>query len=158
MCAPVLPGRDPPRWLVLVLPRRARTWASRSRKGEDSGYPSQVVLELGLAPPRRAKPTHIHTQHTHTHSTHVHTCMCMQTSDRGEPLSHTAPPSSFHLKLTPWHFHTWAVMQHHHGLVLGHCCPRVSSEITLEVILCKYSRQQCRPAHSWLRRGARARE
>ena len=31
---------------------------------------------------------------------------------------------------------------HHHGLVLGLFCPHISSEITVEMILCNYS-QQC---------------
>jgi hypothetical protein len=52
----------------------------------------------------------------------------------------------------------WAVLPHHHGLVLGHYCPRVSSEITLEVILCKYSRQLCKAACAKLQRRARARQ
>ena len=35
----------------------------------------------------------------------------------------------------------WAVVSRHHGPAFGLFCPRVSSEITVEVILCKYSRQ-----------------
>jgi len=40
-----------------------------------------------------------------------------------------------------WPLHLLAAKPHHHGLELGLFCPRVSSEITVEVILCKYSRQ-----------------
>ena len=41
---------------------------------------------------------------------------------------------------TPWPFHAQATRLHHRGSVLGLICPRASSEITVEVILCKYSR------------------
>jgi hypothetical protein len=58
------------------------------------------------------------------------------------PLSHTAPlqfiPPEAYL---PWPFEAWAVQPHHHGPVWRLSCPRESSEITIEVILCKYSRQ-----------------
>jgi hypothetical protein len=40
-----------------------------------------------------------------------------------------------------WPFDQWALQPHHRGPVLGLHCPRASSEITVEVILCKYSRQ-----------------
>ena len=61
------------------------------------------------------------------------------------PLSHIAPQSSFHQKRKLWPFQLWAMQAHHHGLVLGLFCPRMSSEITVEVILCKYSRQSVKP-------------
>ena len=40
-----------------------------------------------------------------------------------------------------WHFMSRAMQPHHHGFEMGLLCPRVSSEITIEVILYKYSRQ-----------------
>ena len=40
-----------------------------------------------------------------------------------------------------WPFLSWAMESHHHGPELGRLCLRASSVITIEVILCKYSRQ-----------------
>ena len=72
----------------------------------------------------------------------TNTCMLIKYT---LPLSHIAPQSSFHQKRKLWPFQLWAMQAHHHGLVLGLFCPRMSSEITVEVILCKYSRQSVKP-------------
>ena len=40
-----------------------------------------------------------------------------------------------------WPFVSWAMVPHHHGPELGRLCLRASSVITIEVILCKYSRR-----------------
>ena len=62
------------------------------------------------------------------------------------PLSCIAPQKSFHQRQElSWPFVSWAMEPHHHGPELGRFCLRVSSVITIEVILCKYSRRSCLP-------------
>ena len=58
------------------------------------------------------------------------------------PLSRIAPQRSFHQRQEmSWPFVSWAMKPHHHGPDLGKLCLRASSVITIEVILCKYSRR-----------------
>ena len=58
------------------------------------------------------------------------------------PLSRIAPQRSFHQRQEmSWPFVSWAMKPHHHGPELGKLCLRASSVITIEVILCKYSRR-----------------
>ena len=42
-------------------------------------------------------------------------------------------------------FHTTADDDHPHGSFVGQYCQEQAQEITVEVILCKYSRRICRP-------------
>ena len=65
----------------------------------------------------------------------MHNCCLL---DHSAALRHVL---SFHLGQRPWPFQMWAASIRHHGPAFGLFCPRVSSEITVEVILCKYSRQ-----------------
>ena len=70
------------------------------------------------------------------------------------PLSCIAPQKSFHQRQElSWPFVSWAMEPHHHGPELGRFCLRVSSVITIEVILCKYSRRSCMPPLGAICRG-----
>ena len=89
-------------------------------------------------------------QHTLPHKVTIHT----EAPSRhtygmisNRPLSRITPQMSFHQRqeMLSWPFVSWAMKAHHHGPELGKLCLRVSSEITIEVILCKYSRRSYMP-------------
>ena len=80
------------------------------------------------------------------HGCLLHACMpaaCQHCHMRSDgPLSRIAPQMSFHQRQAmSWPFVSWAMKPHHHGPELGKLCLRASSVITIEVILCKYSRR-----------------
>ena len=57
------------------------------------------------------------------------------------PVRHSGKPLHLHSLRLFGNSIVQAVNDHPHGSALNLLCPRVSSEITVEVILCKYSRQ-----------------
>ena len=111
---------------------------------------AHVVVACSSAAPdrlrRRIQYSRNLVQHTLPHKVTIHT----EAPSRhtygmisNRPLSRITPQMSFHQRqeMLSWPFVSWAMKAHHHGPELGKLCLRVSSEITIEVILCKYSRR-----------------